>query len=837
MAGRLATMLPQIISEGQNAFIRERQIIDNVLLGHELMHYLKIKTRGKKGYMALKVDMEKAYDRVEWAFLLGVLDKMGFSSVWRDWIHECLRSSSFTILMNGNPSGYFSPTRGLRQGDPLSPLLFVICTEGFAALLRQAISEKRLEGVKVAPRAPRISHLFFDDDSYLFLRGTLQECENLITVLNEYEELSGQRVNLGKSAVCFSKNVSLPDQEFLAQILGVGAVGVHDKYLGLPTLIARSKMATFRYLEEKLLERLQGWKQRTLSWAAKETLIKSIALALPLHVMSCFRLPLSLCRLLDKHVTRFWWGDEEGHSRIRWVSWRNMCRSKHEGGMGFRRFEQFNQALLAKIGWRILTEPDSLLAQVYKGKYFPNSSFRSATARSRPSWGWQGVLYGRQLLEKGLRWQIGNGQAASLLHSNWSPRVHPWPVRFNPRVLPEGGDPTVSEIISLEGGCWAEEKLTQWFDPDTCNAIRAIPLPRQNLEDRLIWHATTDGVFTVKYAYHLAVSIERSNGRWRQLAGWMDKPSWIRLWEANIPPKLKDFCWQIFNRILPTTEALREKGVEVLPRCPVCWAESETMEHLFLECPVARALWDLSGLEYLGQGLPRHTFPFFLKRLMALVPQAPLFMKVVAVLWRIWRSRNWVVFEGKQFGIPALIRQFNQQFEEWVSLPIDRPQPLLAPLPGPQSLVSTGQASCRWDGATMSGSHSAGGMVLVDANGDPVLAAGFQIPHIDSPPVVELLVLREAIRWCLSLGFTEVQFEGDAKVIIDKLNRADAGDSQMGAILQEVVNLLAVHSGFCVRFIGRSNNRVAHLVARKALSLYPATCRFFDFQAWLSSRM
>ncbi|CAL1396634.1 unnamed protein product [Linum trigynum] len=114
----------------------------------------------------------------------------------------------------------------------------------------------KLEGVKVAPRAPRISHLFFADDSYLFLRGSLSECENLIEVLNTYEELSGQRVNLGKSAVCFSKNLSLPDQDFLTAVLVVGAVGVQDKYLRLPTLIARSKMATFRFLEEKLLNRL-----------------------------------------------------------------------------------------------------------------------------------------------------------------------------------------------------------------------------------------------------------------------------------------------------------------------------------------------------------------------------------------------------------------------------------------------------------------------------------------------------------------------------------------------------------------------------------------------------
>ncbi|CAL1380973.1 unnamed protein product [Linum trigynum] len=140
--------------------------------------------------------------------------------------------------MNGTPSGFFAPSRGLRQGDPLSPLLFMLCTEGFAALLRQAIALGKLEGVKVAPRAPRISHLFFADDSYLILRGSLQECENLIEVLNTYEELSGQRVNLDKSAVCFSKNISLLDQEFLAEILGVGAVEVQDKYLGLPTLIA-----------------------------------------------------------------------------------------------------------------------------------------------------------------------------------------------------------------------------------------------------------------------------------------------------------------------------------------------------------------------------------------------------------------------------------------------------------------------------------------------------------------------------------------------------------------------------------------------------------------------
>ncbi|CAL1381513.1 unnamed protein product [Linum trigynum] len=130
MAARIALILPVIISDCQNAFIRERQIVENILMGHELMHYLKIKNRGKKGFIDLKVDMEKAYDRVEWPFLLAVLEKMGFNSTWRGWIQGCVRSASFSVLMNGIPAGFFAPSRGLRQGDPLSPLMFFICTRG-----------------------------------------------------------------------------------------------------------------------------------------------------------------------------------------------------------------------------------------------------------------------------------------------------------------------------------------------------------------------------------------------------------------------------------------------------------------------------------------------------------------------------------------------------------------------------------------------------------------------------------------------------------------------------------------------------------------------------------
>ncbi|CAL1401342.1 unnamed protein product [Linum trigynum] len=395
----------------------------------------------------------------------------------------------------------------------------------------------------------------------------------------------------------------------------------------------------------------------------------------------------------------------------------------------------------------------------------------------------------------------------------------------------------VAEVIEPAGGQWSDQKLSQWFDPPTCAAIKAIPLPRLPVADRLVWHNTPEGIFTVKSAYHLAVTLDRRQGCWRSEVSWMDKASWVRVWGANLPPKLKVFVWQILNRLLPTTEALIAKGVPVLPRCPVCWAESETLEHLFLFCPVARALWDYSGLASLGEGLPQHTFPLFLKWLMALLTQPPVLMSVVAILWRIWRSRNWVVFEGKQFGFPGLLRQYNQQYEEWVGLPVDRhPRSAVAPISQPV-LAGGDRMVCMWDGATRRGSHAAGGFVLLTPNREVLMAGGVQFPGIDDPKVIEALALREAILWCQNQRLREVCFEGDAKVVIDKINQADASDSRIGAILAEIIHLLMVRPGFDVRFVGRGNNRVAHLVARKALSLYPTTSRSFDFQAWLFSRL
>ncbi|CAL1360223.1 unnamed protein product [Linum trigynum] len=153
-----------------------------------------------------------------------------------------------------------------------------------------------------------------------------------------------------------------------------------------------------------------------------------------------------------------------------------------------------------------------------------------------------------------------------------------------PHIDLEGDDPKVVELNDQVRGGWCIQSLQKRFPLEVVRAILAIPFPSMGMEARLIWHDTSDGVFSIKSADHLAVLVDRQVGMWRLVVSWMDRTSWMRLWALKIPPKLKLFLWQIFHRILPMTEALIEKRVQVLPRCPVCWVVSGYMCSLRSVC-------------------------------------------------------------------------------------------------------------------------------------------------------------------------------------------------------------------------------------------------------------
>jgi len=181
---------------------------------------MRCKTKGKRGEVALKIDISKAYDRVNWSFVQAMMLKLGFHEKWVNWMGMCMSKYQvkYQVLINGDAVGLQNPRRGLRQGDPLSPYIFIICAEGLSVLLKRLEARGDIHGVKVCRGAPLLTHLLFADDYFLFYRAEDQETRKLLEALKTYEEASGQAINLQKSEIFFSRNTEVGVREVVKRI-------------------------------------------------------------------------------------------------------------------------------------------------------------------------------------------------------------------------------------------------------------------------------------------------------------------------------------------------------------------------------------------------------------------------------------------------------------------------------------------------------------------------------------------------------------------------------------------------------------------------------------------
>lgn len=335
LVNRLKLILPQIILPTQSVFIPGRLITDNILLACETLHTMHCRKKGKNGSLALKLDVSKAYDWVEWDFLRGIMTKLGFPGHWIRLVMACVSSPSFSILINGKPFENITPSRGLRQGDILSPYLILLCAEGFTSLLAKAELEGRIHGVAICRRVPMISHLLFADDSLLFCKASQKEVQVIKELLLTYVDAFSQSINMEKSSVFFSNNTLVGMRDWIKAKLAVKEVAKFENYLGLLTMVGRAEYQTFAYLKDRVWKKMQGWKRKLLSKAGKEVLIKAVAQSIPTYTMGVFQLPTKLCDDLNAMCANFWWGQAERERKIHWRRWSILTQAKKVGGMGF----------------------------------------------------------------------------------------------------------------------------------------------------------------------------------------------------------------------------------------------------------------------------------------------------------------------------------------------------------------------------------------------------------------------------------------------------------------------------------------------------------------------
>jgi hypothetical protein len=249
--------------------------------------------------------MHKAYDRVEWVLLERMMMRLRFDMEFFDLLISCMRSVKYKIRFNDQETEDFLPSRGLRQGDPLSPYLFLICAEGLSSAFAHREEVGGIDGVGVCRNAPSISHLLFADESLILMKANLSNATSLNQVLEQYCACSGQMVSEAKCSIFFCPNVDVQVKAEICEELNIFSEAISDKYLGLPFMVGLDKTESFIYLLERIIERIQGWKDKFLSMGGKEIYLKEIIQAIPVFAMAVFNIPKKLCKDINDAMVSF----------------------------------------------------------------------------------------------------------------------------------------------------------------------------------------------------------------------------------------------------------------------------------------------------------------------------------------------------------------------------------------------------------------------------------------------------------------------------------------------------------------------------------------------------
>ncbi|XXG86094.1 hypothetical protein AAC387_Pa11g1057 [Persea americana] len=542
-----------------------------------------------------------------------------------------------------------------------------------------------------------------------------------------------------------------------------------------------------------------------LSRAGKEILLKTVAQAMPNYAMNVYLLPLDLCRELEIMMNSFWWGNKpNGGGSINWLRWDLLCKPKEFGGIGFKQLHTFNIAMLGKQGWRLLTNPDSLVAKVFKARYFPRTSFVEASLGYNPSYVWRSIMAVKHVVIQGSIIQIGSGQHILIGKDPWLPDMDNGFITTN--LNEDIATAPVSSLMISDQRRWDYDIVADIFDTTDKDLILQIPLSNLRNSDVWYWLADPQGSYSVHSCYKMQSSMTDIS------------PSciWRRMWRLRVPGKVKNLIWRAAMNVLPTADNLIRRRVEVMPTCSFYNAYSETITHALVDCDFAKSCWISSSIGYVGNC---SSFLVWLEHIFSRCSKEECNL-VVMICWRIWINRNDKIWNNKHGRVNHILNSAGQFLFQWQTV---RKQNLFI-YDDPSTLIQgsvcwekpqLGWFKCNVDAATFTsqGKIDYGG-VLRNSDGDFIAAKCDCNFGNFAARDAEALGVREVLCWIKSLQLSCIVVEMDCLQVFKALTQNFSSPNGFGLIIEECKTLAHSLGEVQFSFVRRSANTAAHNVTR-----------------------
>lgn len=629
---KLKLCVSDIVQRNQVGFVQDRLLCENVLLATELVR--DFQSQGPTTRGCLKIDISKAYDNLSWDFLFKVLSTLQLPAVFVDWIKECVTTTSFSVALNGELQGFFPGKKGLRQGDPISSLLFVIAMDVLSKMLDAGAVNGRF-GIHPECEAPLITHLSSADDVLIFFDGAEESLRGILQILEEFRLISGLKINKQKSELLLDGGSSSRCRQ-LANAMGMAQGALPLRYLGVPLSPKKMTRTDFQPLLDKIAARFNSWTVKHLSFAGRFQLIQAVIYSTISFWASMFIIPMECINILERMCGAFLWNGAPNSARGAKIAWDSVCTPKEVGGLGLKRLADWNKVLGLKLIWLIFTAGGSLWVSWVRRNLIGDENFWVLDPSRSGSWIWRALCKLRPLARPMIHCEVGSGITASFWQDSWT--------AFGPLIDLVGDRGPIITGLSIEAvvadaltsdGWWLDRSRSR---SPTISLIKAcLPNAQEiinsEVDDTYVWYN----------------GVERGSGRfstsetWKALHPIPATVFWHKaIWFTDRIPKHAFIAWVAARDRMVTRDKLIGWGLLVPSSCVLCQGHDENRQHLFFDCSYSSRVWGFFMSRM--QLAPPSDFEEVLRWLLAPSrnKNETLIIRLIhqAVLYLIWKKRN-----------------------------------------------------------------------------------------------------------------------------------------------------------------------------------------------------